>query len=50
MQSNIQCVHFRGIHISKKGETFLCIFICIFIAIFAFVGGFEILVDFENIF
>lgn len=34
----------------KGGEAFLCIFICMFIAAFASVTGFEILVEFENMF
>lgn len=50
MQSSILCVYYKGTHISKRGEAFLCIFICIFITVFASVAGIEILVDFENMF
>lgn len=50
MQSSILCVYYKGIHVSKRGETFLSIFICIFTTVFASVAGFEILFDFENMF
>lgn len=50
MQSSILSIYYKGIHISKRGEAFLCIFICMFIAAFASVAGFEILVEFENMF